>query len=33
MQDEDEFGTEEPKGFKPEKAPIYIRKSIYKLES
>ena len=33
MQDENEFGTEKPKGFKPKKAPIYIKKSTYELES
>ena len=33
MQVEDEFGTEEPKGFKPEKAPIYTGKSTHELES
>ena len=33
MQDEDEFGTEKFKNFKPEKAFIYTGKSIYELES
>ena len=33
MQDENEFGTEKFKGFKSEKAFIYIEKSIYKLKS
>ena len=33
MQNEDEFGTEESKGFKPKKASIYTGKSIYELEN
>ena len=33
MQNEDEFGTEESKGFKLKKALIYTGKSIYELES
>ena len=33
MQDEDEFGTEEPKGFKLKKMSIYTGKSIHELES
>ena len=33
MQDENEFGTEELKGFKSEKAFIYTEKSIYELKS
>ena len=33
MQNEDEFSTEEPKGFKPEKAFIYTKKSTHELKS
>ena len=33
MQDENEFGTEELKNFKPEKAFIYTEKSTYELKN
>ena len=33
MQNENEFGTEESKGFKSEKASIYTEKSIHELKS